>query len=621
MKMADIRIGAKIIGGFGIIVLLFLITGIFVKYCQGSMIASASVVDASLEMKLSVRSNMQMLMEILGAENKDELSEVWVEHEGFSKRFNLFAEGVLDGVETDEAHIYATDNQKVRQDVAMAQAMHDVEFQPRMEKVRALKLESYLVIANRKISMDKMKESYFEVLEASEAFEDEVLAFVDRQLNSDTDVLEVLSKEISWADMVMEIKTIVSLSRIALEEFIQAESAEEMAELEKEYMTTLEQFDMLSQALLKGGSVDGEMVAKVDNAALYALAGKLDHIHDQIFQPAASLLMDRHRQYIQILDDIDVLDIAADGVGQEMMVIITDIETVADELMQEMIMESRVAIYSGIGVSMVLALLIGLALSHMITRPLSVASNTSKALADGDLSKDVDTPGRDEIGQMLGAMGNMVIKLRDVVYGVNSAVGNVASGSEELSATAETLAQGTTEQAASIEELSASIEEVVASIAQNTENSQKTAQIASKAAERASESGGAVTQAVGAMKQIAERIIIIEDIARQTNLLALNAAIEAARAGEHGKGFAVVASEVRKLAERSGMAAGEISELSTSTVIVADKAVGMLDELLPDIEKTSELISEINATCEEQDVAIKQISIARSEERRVGKEC
>ena len=180
-----------------------------------------------------------------------------------------------------------------------------------------------------------------------------------------------------------------------------------------------------------------------------------------------------------------------------------------------------------------------------------------------------------------------------MVYGVNSAVGNVASGSEELSATAETLAQGTTEQAASIEELSASIEEVVASIAQNTENSQKTAQIASKAAERASESGGAVTQAGGAMKQIAERIIIIEDIARQTNLLALNAAIEAARAGEHGKGFAVVASEVRKLAERSGMAAGEISELSTSTVIVADKAVGMLDELLPDIEKTSELISEI----------------------------
>ncbi|MDC0336010.1 methyl-accepting chemotaxis protein [Pseudodesulfovibrio sp.] len=151
---------------------------------------------------------------------------------------------------------------------------------------------------------------------------------------------------------------------------------------------------------------------------------------------------------------------------------------------------------------------------------------------------------------------------------------------------------------------------MTASIAQNAGNSQQTAQIASQAAIKASESGGAVTQAVGAMKDIADKINIIEEIARQTNLLALNAAIEAARAGEHGKGFAVVAAEVRKLAERSGDAAGEISELSSSTVGVADKAVKMLDELVPEIEKTSDLISEINATCEEQDAAIRQIGSA-----------
>ena len=260
------------------------------------------------------------------------------------------------------------------------------------------------------------------------------------------------------------------------------------------------------------------------------------------------------------------------------------------------------------------ALIVGFLMSFFITNaianPLKSAAETARKMANGDLSQDVDSQSRDETGQMMSAMKEMIIRLRDVVYGVNSAVDNVASGSDQLSSTSGSLSQGTAEQAASIEELSASIEQVTASIAQNAENSQETSQLASKAAQKASESGGAVSHAVGAMKTIAEKISIIEEIARQTNLLALNAAIEAARAGEHGKGFAVVAAEVRKLAERSGAAAGEISGLSTNTVDMADKALTMLDELVPDIEKTSELISEINAACEEQDAAVKQISSA-----------
>jgi Methyl-accepting chemotaxis protein len=261
-------------------------------------------------------------------------------------------------------------------------------------------------------------------------------------------------------------------------------------------------------------------------------------------------------------------------------------------------------------VALVVGLLITVFITNAISRPLVMAVDAAKILADGDLSQDLQAESKDESGQMVAAMGDMILRLRQVVHGVNSAVDNVAAGSEELSSTAEALSQGTTEQAAAIEELSASIEEVMASIAHNAENSQETAQRASRAANRASESGSAVTEAVGAMKEIAEKITIIEDIARQTNLLALNAAIEAARAGEHGKGFAVVAAEVRQLAERSGQAAGEISGLSADTVSVADKALVMLGELVPDIEKTSELISEINAACEEQDSAIRQISVA-----------
>jgi methyl-accepting chemotaxis protein len=172
------------------------------------------------------------------------------------------------------------------------------------------------------------------------------------------------------------------------------------------------------------------------------------------------------------------------------------------------------------------------------------------------------------------------------------------------------MSQGTTEQAASAEEASSSVEEMNATIKQNADNAQQTEKIALKSAADATESGKAVSQTVGAMKDIAGKISIIEEIARQTNLLALNAAIEAARAGEHGKGFAVVASEVRKLAERSQTAAGEISDLSASSVEVAEKAGAMLAKLVPDIQKTAELVQEISAASKEQTSGADQINAA-----------
>ncbi|WP_419783784.1 methyl-accepting chemotaxis protein [Maridesulfovibrio sp.] len=275
-------------------------------------------------------------------------------------------------------------------------------------------------------------------------------------------------------------------------------------------------------------------------------------------------------------------------------------------------MFSKTAITIG-GVALFIGIVISLLVTNSIARPLRTAECTVTRMADGDLNQEVKSTSRDETGIMLNAMGGMIGKLRGVVAGVNTAASNIATGSEELASTAESMSQGSSEQSASVEELSASIESVTVSIEKNVRNSQETANIAANAASKAGESGEVVSGAVGAMKDIAERITIIEDIARQTNLLALNAAIEAARAGEHGKGFAVVAAEVRKLAERSGVAAGEISELSTNTLKVADKAVTMLNDLVPEIGKTSDLVEEINATCAEQGESIKQIGVAVSQ--------
>ena len=205
-------------------------------------------------------------------------------------------------------------------------------------------------------------------------------------------------------------------------------------------------------------------------------------------------------------------------------------------------------------------------------------------------------------------MLRMVEKLKAVVADVKASADNVASGSQELSSGAEQLSQGTTEQAANAEEASSSVEEMNATIRQNADNALQTEKIALKSSNDALESGKAVSEAVKAMKDIAEKISIIEEIARQTNLLALNAAIEAARAGAHGKGFAVVAAEVRKLAERSQVAAAEISHLSGTSVDVAEHAGAMLAKLVPDIQKTSDLVQEISAASKEQAGGADQIS-------------
>lgn len=233
---------------------------------------------------------------------------------------------------------------------------------------------------------------------------------------------------------------------------------------------------------------------------------------------------------------------------------------------------------------------------------------TVTAVANGDFTLTVATKENDT-SSMLYAFKGMVDKLRAVVMEVTAASDNVASGSQELSSGAQQLSQGTTQQAASVEEASSSMEEMTATIKQNSDNAAQTEKIARKSATDATESGTAVSRTVSAMKEIAGKILIIEEIARQTNLLALNAAIEAARAGEHGRGFAVVASEVRKLAERSQTAAAEISKLSSSSVEVAEQAGQMLAKLVPDIQKTAELVQEISAASTEQTSGADQISV------------
>ena len=260
------------------------------------------------------------------------------------------------------------------------------------------------------------------------------------------------------------------------------------------------------------------------------------------------------------------------------------------------------------------AILIGILLSILIPRsivgPILTSLGFAEKVAQGDLTQSLALKQKDEAGRLVQALNVMVERLREVMGEVSNAASSVAMGSKELSDSAQNMSQGATEQAASVEETSSSMEEMAANIQQNTDNAQTTQTIAQQAAVAAEEGGNAVIKAVGAMKEIASKISIIEEISRQTNLLALNAAIEAARAGEHGKGFAVVAAEVRKLAERSQTAAGEIGQLSSSSVEVSEQAGAIITRLVPDIQKTAELVQEIAASSSEQNTGASQINQA-----------
>jgi methyl-accepting chemotaxis protein len=242
--------------------------------------------------------------------------------------------------------------------------------------------------------------------------------------------------------------------------------------------------------------------------------------------------------------------------------------------------------------------------------PLTETMRVLGALENGDLTQTASVDCKGQLKSLCESVNNTSLRLAQTMAEVSEAANAIASASEEVSATAQSLSQAASEQAASVEETSASVEQMAASISHNTENSKVTDGMATKAANSANEGGEAVRATVAAMKQIAQKIGIIDDIAYQTNLLALNAAIEAARAGDHGKGFAVVAAEVRKLAERSQIAAAEIGSVASSSVELAERAGRLLDEMLPSIRKTSDLVQEITAASEEQSSGVAQINTA-----------
>jgi methyl-accepting chemotaxis protein len=259
-------------------------------------------------------------------------------------------------------------------------------------------------------------------------------------------------------------------------------------------------------------------------------------------------------------------------------------------------------------VCLVATVLLGVWLGGRLVRPVAEVTSVTRELEQGHLDVRSNARGTDELGQLSAQVNSVIERLGGVIREITEATGSVASAGTQLSASAQELSQGATEQASTLQEIASGLQTVDTSARTNAQHAQQTARSADEVSARAEEGGRAVQETVAAMRQIAQRIKVVEDIAYQTNLLALNAAIEAARAGTQGKGFAVVAGEVRKLAERSQTAAHQIGELAGTSVAVAENAGVLLEKIVPSVRHTSELVREIAAASQEQTAAIHEIS-------------
>jgi methyl-accepting chemotaxis protein len=412
-----------------------------------------------------------------------------------------------------------------------------------------------------------------------------------------------------------------------LKEIMESNSEDQVTNWTNKHVSTRSESEStLAKAKETAGNADWGDNRKKDKAEILQSLVKFENQYDgeflskydELIRIKTELLTaDNNQKLAEFASELNRIDAEIDLSFNSLMKILENLEVKNQNIMADSLRESKnqtsmskllaiLMLIIGIG----FIVIIGIVIIRAITKPLEKSVEFAKFIAAGDLTVKLDLEQKDEMGELASALNLMIERLHEIIMNIRTGTDSFTSASLQISKNSQQLSEGATQQASSTEEVSSSIEEMAGNIQQNTENAQQTERISKKAADSMMEMSKIGKESLDSIKTIAEKITIINDIAFQTNLLALNAAVEAARAGEHGRGFAVVAAEVRKLAERSKQAADEIESLSKNSLKITEESRLLLDTLVPEIQKTSQLVREIASASIEQNAGAEQINSA-----------
>lgn len=584
MSFKDLKLGWKLGIGFGILIIISMFLGILAIVNMNTVSTKAKYLDEEYVPEVEIANNIETAAREAMYANRG-----W----SYSNKSNYYNEGQL---HLQRLHKYLEDAKELDKNSEQLDKLSGA-----IEKIDE-NLHSYeQLLAQSVESQNKLEATRARMDESANNFMTYCTAFLNSQ---DTEFNQDVSAGAGGNALRQRMDKIVLMNRlIDIGNEIRVINWKEQATHSDE---GLDETTMLFNEAEKIIENIGEITFKtVDIQQIDKILSALTH-----YQSAMTEYKEEWSNRLELNKNRDV---TADLVLKEANLTATaGIEQTLDISQQtvDILDNSSVIMAIGLIIALITGVFLAYVFTNLITKPMFEGVAFAKEIAKGNLEAKLNVMQDDEIGDLADALREMVDQLKDIVENVVTGSNSIADASREMSTTSQQMSQGASEQASAAEEVSSSMEQMSANIQQNTDNAQQTEKIAVFAADGIRKGNESSQRAVEAMKNIAEKISIINEIAFQTNILALNAAVEAARAGEHGKGFAVVAAEVRKLAERSREAASEIDNVSRDGVQIATEAGKLLSEIAPEIEKTSRLVQEISAASIEQSSGASQVNNA-----------